>query len=119
VGVTALVGEVPKRPETVNAAMIRALRHPSDGSGPCGEGLAAALAWIGDRELPFDAALAEAKEKIDAGWLTWALEAIGSGSGSGYGYGSGYGSGYGDGSGSGYGSGYGYGYGDGSGYGDG
>jgi hypothetical protein len=118
-GVVALVGALPQTPTVVNADLIRNLRAP-DGSRPCSEGLRVVLKWIGDKALPFDAAVEKArKSRLVGSYVEWALTAIGSGSGSGFGSGDGYGDGYGFGSGDGDGYGYGYGFGDGSGYGDG
>jgi hypothetical protein len=110
-------------PEVIDAGVVRALRG-RQGEAPCPEGMREALRWIGKRRLGWREAIEDAMTKLDAGFVSWAMTALGipgSGYGSGYGDGdgSGYGYGYGDGSGSGVGSGYGYGYGDGSGSGSG
>jgi hypothetical protein len=118
VEVEALFGMLPKPPAFIDAEALHGLRLP-DGTKPCTEGIGAALRWIGNRRLPFQEALAEARgDPRVKQYVAWGLEATGSGdgsgSGSGYGDGDGYGDGYGDGSGYGDGDGYGYGYGYGS-----
>jgi hypothetical protein len=100
--VEVILGTLPAPLAVVTAETIRTLRAP-DGARPCAEGLRAALRWIGDRSLPFEAALAEARKKIARDFVEWAIAALsygyGYGYGSGSGSGSGYGSGYGDGDG--------------------
>ena len=111
-----ILGVLPTPPAVVSAETIRALRAP-EGDRPCADGLRAALRWIGDRALPFEVAIVEAREKVGAEFFEWGMRALGYGFGDGDGDGFGYGFGYGDGYGFGYGYGYGYGYGDGYGYG--
>lgn len=131
--VRILFGSPPSPPPVLSAEVLRGLRAP-DGSRPCRVGLDKALRWIGDREIPIEQALEEAKSALSSDDLEWGRRALGiSGYGSGYGsdYGHGHGHGYGYGHGSGYGDGHGcgesygsdygsgYGYGHGSRYGDG
>jgi hypothetical protein len=109
-----LFGGIPTPPAVVTADVLRSLRSPA-GDTPCSQGLRAGLRWIGDRQLPLDQAIAEAREKLPADFVEWALAAIGYGYG--YGHSDVYGSGSSDGSGSDYDHGYGYGYGSGDGFG--
>ena len=111
-----ILGVLPTPPAVVSAETIRALRAP-EGDRPCADGLRAALRWIGDRALPFEVAIVEAREKVGAEFFEWGMRALGFGYGFGDGDGDGFG--YGFGYGDGYGFGYGYGYGDGDGSGDG
>lgn len=140
-GVRIFFGPPTAPPSVISADVLRGLRAP-DGSRPCRDGIGKALLWIGDREIPIEQALEEAKSVLTSDDLEWGLSALGisggdycdgydfsdgagDGCGEGYGdgdrYGSGYGYGdrYGSGSGSGSGYGYGYGYDSGSGSGDG
>jgi len=128
VGVRIFFGPPTAPPSVISADVLRGLRSP-DGSRPCRDGIGEALRWIGDREIPIEQALEEAKSVLTPGDLEWGLSALGVagyghgdvdgyGDGYGYGYGSGSGYGYGYGSGSGSGDGYGGGYDSGDGYGE-
>lgn len=113
--VRILFGSPPYPPPVLSSEVLRGLRDPG-GSRPCRVGLGRALRWIGDREIPIEQALEEAKSALSSDDLEWGLRALGI---SGYGDGDdGYGSGSGSGSGDGFdSSGSGHGYGDGEGYG--
>lgn len=90
-----LFGSPPRPPDVVNASTVLAIRSP-DGSAPCSSGLSKALAWIGNRETPFEQAIQEAmRSGVDVDWAESALGITGDGCGYGPGSGSGYGDGYG------------------------